>query len=111
MSNSDRMLYGILICLIVYLIALGIGYIWARAMHYPFTRRQRMMWTYYAMWMTAIPVLGPLMLAMGLWLLPVRASIETTIFLLFIWMVVAFRVVRRMSRPGGRLSQERQESD
>jgi len=63
------------------------------------------------MWMTAIPVLGPLMLAMGLWLLPVRASIETTIFLLFIWMVVAFRVVRRMSRPGGRLSQERQESD
>jgi hypothetical protein len=53
----------------------------------------------------------PLMLAMGLWLLPVRASIETILFLLLVWMVVAFYLVRRMSRPGGRLSQERQESN
>jgi len=108
MSNSDRMLYGVLIDLALYLVALGLGYVWARAMHYPFTRRQRLMLTYYVMWMTAIPVLGPLMLAMGLWLLPVRESIETTIFLLFIWMVIAFYVVRRMSKPGGRLSQKRQ---
>ncbi len=102
------MLYEVLICLAVYLVALGFGYIWARAMHYPFTRRQRIMWTYYVMWMTAIPVLGPLMLAMGLWLLPVRESIEATISLLFIWMVVVFYVVRQMSKPGGRLGQERQ---
>jgi hypothetical protein len=28
MSNSDRMLYEVLICLVVYLIALGFGYTW-----------------------------------------------------------------------------------
>lgn len=97
----------VLICLAVYLIALGFGYIWARAMHYPFTRRQSVMWAYYVMWMTAIPVLGPLMVAMGLWLMPVMASIKTTIFLLIVWMVIALFVVRRMSKPGGRLSEER----
>ncbi len=108
MSNSDRMLYEVLICLVVYFVALFFGYVWARAMHYPFTLRQRVMWTYYVMWMTAIPVLGPLMLAMGLWLMPVKTSIMTTIFLLIIWMLTAFIIVRRMSKPGGRLSDEQQ---
>jgi len=105
------MLYEVLICLVLYFIALAFGYLWARAMHYPFTQRQRVMWTYYVMWMTAIPVLGPLMLAMGLWLTSVKTSIMATVFLLIIWMLIAFFIVRRMSEPGGRLSKERQESN
>jgi len=55
----------VLISFAVYFVALGLGYSWVRAMHYPFTPRQRMMWNSYVMWMTAIPVLGPLMVAMG----------------------------------------------
>lgn len=107
MSNIGRLLYMVLISLTVYGVALGLGYIWVRGLHYPFTRRQRVMWNYYVMWMTAIPVLGPLMVVMGLWLMPVRTSIMTTIFLLVVWMVVAGYVVHRMAKPGARLSQER----
>ena len=55
------------------------------------------------MFVSAIPVLGPLMVAMGLWLLPVDASIETCVSLLVVWTVITFFLVRRMSRPGGRL--------
>jgi hypothetical protein len=104
MSNISRVLYMVIISLAVYIIALGFGYVWARAMHYPFTQRQRLMWNYYVMWMTAIPVLGPLMVVMGRWLMPVKTSIVTTVILLLIWMVSVFYIVRRMSRPRGRLS-------
>ncbi len=98
------MFYEVAGCLAAYFVALALGYMWTRAMHYPFTRRQRIMWTYYVLWMTAIPVLGPLMLAMGLWLTSVKTSITTTVFLLIAWMVIAFYKVRQMSKPGGRLS-------
>ncbi len=109
MSNRDRILFIIELSLITYLIALALGYVWVRAMHYPFTLRQRKMWTYYVLFVSAVPVLGPLMVAMGLWLLPVNGSIAITVFLLVIWIVIAFYLVRRMSKPGGRLSQEPQE--
>jgi hypothetical protein len=108
MSNEARILFITLLSLVTYPIALGIGYAWVRAMHYPFTLRQRKMWNYYLLFISAIPVLGPLMVAMGLWLMPVNRSIAITICLLVLWIVVAFYIVHRMSKPGGRLSEERQ---
>lgn len=47
MSNLERFLYAIGGSVLIALTALGLGYIWVRAMHYPFTPRQRKMWTYY----------------------------------------------------------------
>lgn len=106
MSSAERLLYMIVLSTFVYLLVLVLGYLWARALHYPFTLRQRKMWNYYVMFISAIPVLGPLMVAMGLWFLPVDVSIETCVSLLVVWAVIAFFLVRRMSKPGGRLSQE-----
>ncbi len=79
-----------------------------RAIHYPFSLRQRRMWTYYVLSISSLPVLATLMVGMGLWFLPVKESIAFSIFLLLVWMVIALYIVRRMSKPGGRLSQERQ---
>lgn len=105
MSNGARMLFICGISAGIYVIALALGYGWARAMHYPFTFGQRKMWTYYVLFISALPVLAPLMVAMGLWLLPVTESIEVVVFLLLAWMAISFFIVRRMSRPGGRLNQ------
>jgi len=103
------MLYMAVLSLAVYLVVLGLGYVWARAMHYPFTLRQRKMWTYYVLVTSSFPILGPLMVAMGLWILPVRGAVEVIVVLLIVWMVVAFYMVCRMSRAGGRLSKEQQQ--
>ena len=108
MSNEARMLFIVVLSLVTYPIALGLGYAWVRAIHYPFTLRQRKMWNYYVLFISAFPALAPLMVAIGLWLLPVNWSIAITICLLALWMVIAFYIVRRMSKPGGRLSEERQ---
>jgi|ERR1700737_464389 hypothetical protein len=109
MSNQDLVLVTISFSLAVYVIALALGYIWARAMHYPFTLRQRKMWTYYVLFLSGACVLNPLFVAMGrLWGMPFKQSAAVIIFLLVIWMAIAFYIARRMSKPGGRLSQERQ---
>ena len=108
MSNEARMLFIVELSLVTYPIALGLGYGWVRAMHYPFTLRQRKMWNYYVLFISALPVLAPLTVATGLWVLPVNASLTIGVCLLALWMVIAFYIVRRMSKPGGRLSEERQ---
>jgi hypothetical protein len=91
-----------------YLIALVLGYGWIRAIHYPFTLRQRKIWIYFVLFISAIPVLGLPTALVGRWLLPILDSFIVAFSLLAAWMVVAFYIVRRMSQPGGRLSQERQ---
>jgi hypothetical protein len=90
-------------------IALLLGYVWIRAMHYPLTLRQRKMWTYYVLFICSLPVLGEIFLAMKFWVMPLQQSGVLTIILLIIWMIVAFFIVRRMSKPGGHLSEERHE--
>src|ERR1700722_15277658 len=109
MSNLGCVFYMALFCFGTYLMALAPGYFWARAMHYPFTMRQRKMLNYYALFISSVPVLGPFMVALTRWLLPVEESIDITLLLLAVWMVIVLFIVRRMSRPGGRLSHERQE--
>jgi hypothetical protein len=111
MSDLDRVLYMAAFSIGIYLMVLVLGYVWARAMNYPFTLRQRRMWSYYVISLSALPVLGPLMVALGRWLLPVRASIAITIFLFIGWLMIAFYIVRRMSKPGGRLSKERLDTE
>jgi drug/metabolite transporter (DMT)-like permease len=108
MSNYSKMMFIVELSGAVYLIALALGYGWVRAMHYPPTLRQRKMWTYYVLFISALPVLNPLCVAMALWLMPFKQSAVFGITLLVFWMVIAFYIVRRMSKPGGRLSQERQ---
>jgi hypothetical protein len=108
MSDLSRLMPLVAVSLAIWLIALALGYLWVRAMRYPFTQRQRKMWWYYALVMSAIPVLNPLMAAMAWWLLPLKTSVEITISLLVTWMIIAFYAVRRMSRPGGRLGPESQ---
>jgi hypothetical protein len=110
-SDLERVLYMAVFSIVIYLMVLAIGYVWARSMHYPFTLRQRKMWNYYVLSLSALPVLGPLMVALGRWLLPVTASIAITVFLLAVWLIIVFYLVRRMSKPGGRLSMERSEAD
>lgn len=111
MTNSDRMTFIVELSLGTYPIVLGLGYVWVRAMHYPFTIRQHKMWTYYVLFTSAFPVLAPLCVALGLWVMPPRQSAEISIVALIAWMAASFYIVRWMSKPGGRLSQERRESD
>jgi hypothetical protein len=75
-------------------------------MHYPFTLRQRKMWTYYVLVMSAIPILSPLTVALGRWLLPIATSAVIGISLLLAWTVAAYFILRRMSMRGGRLSRD-----
>ncbi len=107
MSNLDRVLTAAGGTLIISCIALAMGYVWVRAMHYPFTLRQRKMWTYYVLFISALPVASSLWASLALWAMPIERSGALVIFLLLVWMVIAFYIVRRMSRPGCRLSKER----
>jgi hypothetical protein len=108
LSNQDRILFIVGLSAVAYPLALGLGYIWVRAMHYPFTLRQRQMWIYYVLFISGVSLLAPMTVAAGLWLLSVKWSFAVALFLLGAWMVIAFYIVRRMSKPGGRLSKERQ---
>ncbi len=108
MSNQERLFYSSVGSLGITLIAMLLGYVWGSVVHYRFTLLQRKVWNYYVLCSSSFPVLVPLTVTLGLWLLPVREAIETTTFLLFVWMIIAFYIVRRMSKPGGRLSNERQ---
>ena len=110
MSDYGSILFIVEFSAGAYLVALVLGYRWTKAMHYPFTLRQRKMWIYYVLIISAGPILATLMVAMGLWLLPINDSVAITIVLLIAWIVIAAGIVRRMEKPGGRLSQERQES-
>jgi hypothetical protein len=47
-------------------------------------------------------------MASSYWLMPFRPGAIVAIALFAIWCVLAFRIVKRMSRPGGRLSRERE---
>jgi hypothetical protein len=107
MSNLERLIYAIVGSVGIAAIALALGYVWVRAMHYPFSLSQRKMWTYYVLFILSIPILCPLFVALTRWLMPVQQSAVLSISLLATWMIVAFFIVRRMSRPGGRLSEER----
>jgi hypothetical protein len=107
MSHVDRMLYGGVFSLVICFIALGLGYGWMKGMNYPFTLRQRKMWTYYLLFISAIPVLGELFLFFTFWAMPLKQSGAAAIFLLAMWMVVVFYIIRKMSRPGGRFSPDR----
>src|SRR5690348_6354183 len=100
------MLFLVLLSVGVWAIALAVGYGWLRAIHYPFSARQRKMWWYYVLVISAIPVLNPIMGAVGRNVLPVNTSVELAVSVLVGWMIVAFFIVRRMSKPGGRLSEE-----
>ncbi len=110
LSNQDRILFISGLSAVAYPIALGIGFIWARAMHYPFTLRQRQIWTYYVLFVSAVSLLAPMTVAIGLWLLPATWSFALALFLLAAWMVIAFYIVRRMSKPRGRLNEEGRKS-
>ncbi len=108
MSDLDRLLYMIGLSIAAYLLVLGLGYLWTRAVHYPFTPRQSKMWSYYVLCISSFPVLGPLMVAPGLWLLPVRRAIELTVFLLASWMTISYFLVRKTPKPDARITQERE---
>jgi len=101
MANSVKMVYGACFSLFVYVIALGVGYVWIRAMHYPFTLRQRKMWIYYVLFLSALPVLGEVFLALRFWVMPIEESAEITIAILIVWMVVALFIVRRIAKSEG----------
>jgi hypothetical protein len=107
-SKLHRMFFSGGMALIACLIALGLGYAWIRAMHYPFTLRQRKVWIYYVLFLCAIPLLGEFFMAMAFWVMPLRQSGIISVILMLVWMVIALYIVRRMSRPGGRLSRDRQ---
>ena len=107
MSNQGRLLYAGLGSLGITLAAIALGYLWGRVVHYPFTLLQRKVWTYYVLCSCSFPILVPLMVAMGIWLLPLQDTVETAIALLLAWMILALYIIRRMSKPGGRLSKER----
>jgi hypothetical protein len=107
MSDLQRFLYSIVGSIGMALITLAMGYLWAKAMHYPLTLRQRKMLTYYALFVCSFPILGPSYVAMARWVMPINQSGIVTLSLLLGWMVIAFFIVRRMSKPGGRLSEER----
>jgi hypothetical protein len=111
LSNEHRMLFIIALSVVTYPIALGFGYLWVRAMHYPLTVRQRRIWTYYVLIVSAFPVLATLTVAMGLWMLSAKGSAVIALFLLVVWIVIAQLIVRRMSRPGGRLGNPHQAQD
>ena len=111
MSNHSRLLFTVEFTAAVYLIALALGYGWVRAMHYPFTFRQRKMWTYYVLFVSALPVANPLWVALTLWVVPIKESGAIVILLLVVWMFVAFYIVRRMSKPGGRFTKERDRTE
>jgi hypothetical protein len=72
LSNQDRLFFILGLSAVAYPVALGLGYVWVRAMHFPFTVRQRRMWTYYVMFVSAVSLLAPLTVAIGLWLLPIK---------------------------------------
>jgi hypothetical protein len=93
------MLYGAVLSVVICLIALGLGYGWVKATHYPFTVRQRKMWIYYVLVVCALPVFGEVFLAMKFWVMPLKQSGAVAISLLLVWMVIAFYLVCRMSRP------------
>ena len=57
------------------------------------------MWTYYLLFISAIPVLGELFLSFTFWVMPLKQSGAATTFVLAMWMVVVFYIVRKMSRP------------
>ena len=107
MSNLERLAYAMVGSMVIAAIGLVLGYIWARAMGYPFSLFQRKMWTYYVFVILSIPIVCPLFVGLTRWLMPVQQSAVLSVSLLAAWMVVAFFIVRRMSKPGGRLSQER----
>jgi hypothetical protein len=88
-------------------VVLVLGYGWVRAMHYPFTLRQRKMWNYFAMFVCALPLANTLWIALALYVMPLKQSGAIAIAVLVAWMITIFYIVRRMSMPGGRLSQER----
>lgn len=64
------------------------------------------MWSYYVLCISSFPVLGPLMVALGLWLLPVRRAIEPTVFLLASWMTISYFLVCKTPKPDTRITQE-----
>jgi hypothetical protein len=106
LTNQSRMLFILGLSIVSYVCALGLGYLWSRAMHYPFTLRQRQMWTYYVLFISGVSVLAPLTVAMGLWIMPKEWSFGVGLLLLALWMVTEVFIVRRMSRPGGRFNQD-----
>jgi 4-amino-4-deoxy-L-arabinose transferase-like glycosyltransferase len=108
MSNLDRMKFIVEISLGTYALVLALGYAWMKAVRYPFTLRQRRMWTYYVLFISSLPVLAPLCVAMGLWILPPKESGAVCIAVLLAWTVTALLIVHHMCKPGGRLSDERQ---
>lgn len=112
MSNHSRVLFTAEFAVAIFLLALVLGYGWIRAMNYPFTLRQRKMWMYYVLFISAIPVASPLWAALTLWgMVPIKESGAIVIFLLLVWMLIAFYIVRQMSKPGGRFNQERDRTE
>ncbi len=66
LSNQDRILFIVGLSVVAYPAALCLGYVWVRAMHYPFTLRQRQIWTYYVLFISAVSLLAPVTVAVGL---------------------------------------------
>lgn len=111
MSNLRLVLVTGIFSLAVYAVALALGYLWARALRYPFTLRQRKMLSYYALGLGGASILNPLFVAMGrFWGVPLGEAAVLIVAILFAWIVLTFYIVRHMSKPGGRLSKERENS-
>jgi len=112
MSDIGRVLFASAVSVATCVIALPLGYIWTRAMHYPFTPRQRKMWTLYALIIPAAAVVCPVFVAMvRLWKLPLNQSAAIALVLLAAWMVIAFFIVHRMSRLQGNKERGSQTSE
>jgi CHASE2 domain-containing sensor protein len=89
-------------------LAVGICYAWFKFINSPLRLYQRKMLAYVAIVMASCPVLTSSWMASSYWLMPFRPSAIVAVALFAIWCVLAFKIVKRMSRPGGRLSRERE---
>jgi hypothetical protein len=107
MSDIDRVLFTLAISVLSSAIALPLGYAWTRAMHYPFTLRQRRMWTLYVLVISAAAVMAPVFVAMyRLWKVSLNQSATVTIVVLVVWTALSYFMVLRMSRRGEGSSKE-----
>lgn len=105
-------LYGLLFLfgftLLISGATVGMCYAWLRTVHSPLRLYQRKMLCYVALLMAAGPILGPMCMASTYWLMPLKPSGIAAIVLFVVWGVAAFSIMRRMFKPGGRLSEEQQ---
>lgn len=77
-----------------------------RSVHTPLQLYQRKMFVFVAIWFAGVCALGPMLVALGLWVFPLKAIAVTGVVLTFLWACANFLFVKQMSGPGGRLGRD-----